>query len=144
MISQNATYTLSIVLAALAVMFLGQPVLADHGGQHGTIVVTEACDNPRSFLAGLGCTESGVAVQGIVKGKTISQIIGMVVRFIMSLAAMLALLALIWGGIIYIISLGDEDRARTAKRIILYAITGLFVIGLSFLILQTVSNLLNR
>jgi hypothetical protein len=45
--------------------------------------------------------------------------------------ALLAVLVIVIGGIMYIVSLGDEDRTRTAKRIILYALIGLAVILLA-------------
>ncbi len=52
--------------------------------------------------------------------------------------ATIAVLALIYGGIKYITSLGDEKAAEEAKRVILYAIIGLIVIALAAVIVNLV------
>lgn len=57
--------------------------------------------------------------------------ISKIVNWFLGLVGLLAALVLIWGGLKYIISLGDEDQAAEAKRLILYAVIGLLVIGLS-------------
>ncbi len=49
-----------------------------------------------------------------------------------------AFAALSWGAITYMISLGEEGRAARAKRIILYAIIGLFIANSTNLIAQIV------
>lgn len=72
----------------------------------------------------------------------IVKIILKVVKFLLSLAAVLALAAVVVGGLFYIISFGNEDKAKTAKKIITYAIIGLFLMGISFAIIETVRVLL--
>lgn len=69
-------------------------------------------------------------------------IIFRIILFLLSLAAALALAAIVIGGIYYIVSFGNEDRAKTGKTAILYAIFGLIIIGSSFLIVTTIYALL--
>lgn len=64
-----------------------------------------------------------------------------VINFILGFTGLLALVALIYGGISYIISFGDENGAEKAKRVILYAIIGLIVIALSAVIVNQVLKL---
>lgn len=52
-------------------------------------------------------------------------IIGLALTFV----AVIAAAVLIYGGFLYISSQGDESRAAQAKKLILYAIIGLLVIG---------------
>ena len=42
--------------------------------------------------------------------------------------APLALLMVVWGGIIYMTSNGDEEKTRKGKRIIMYALIGVVIV----------------
>ena len=58
--------------------------------------------------------------------------------WLLGFVILLAVLAIIWGGAIYIASSGDEDRMRTAKKTIKYAIMGLAMAGLAYAIVTVV------
>lgn len=62
-------------------------------------------------------------------------------KIVLAFVAILAVAVLIWGGIKYIISLGDEDSAAEAKKLILYAIIGLLIIGAAALVVNLVIGL---
>ena len=59
------------------------------------------------------------------------------INWLLSLVAILATIAIVWGGIMYILALGNENRASLAKRIIGYAILGLVIVILSYAIIST-------
>jgi len=59
-----------------------------------------------------------------------------IINAVLGLVSAVAVMALIYGGIKYITSLGNEDDAAKAKRVILYAIIGLIVIALSAVIVN--------
>jgi uncharacterized membrane protein YjfL (UPF0719 family) len=61
---------------------------------------------------------------------------------LLGLSAVLAVAAIIWGAVMFIISIGNEKRVETAKKIILWAVIGLLVVGLSFLIVRFVGQIL--
>lgn len=65
-----------------------------------------------------------------------------IIRYILSFVALLALLALIIGGARMMLSLGDEQRLKNAKQIMFWAVMGLIVIILSFVIIQLVARFL--
>jgi amino acid transporter len=44
----------------------------------------------------------------------------------------IAVLMLIWGGIQYVGSSGDQDKARNAKQTIKYALMGLIIAGIAY------------
>lgn len=75
--------------------------------------------------------QSGVKSYGSVNEAVIE-----VVGVILGIAATLALVAVVIGGVMYILSGGEEDKARRAKGIILAAIIGLVVLGLSAIIVN--------
>lgn len=77
-------------------------------------------------------TGSNITAQtGGITGTILS-----VLRFALSLAAVVALVVLVIGGLMYILSFGDEDASKRAKRLIFNTIIGLIIIGASVLIVN--------
>lgn len=60
------------------------------------------------------------------------------VNAILLFVGLIAAIFLIFGGVQYITSAGDDQKTATAKKTILYAIVGLIVIGLSVAIVNFV------
>ncbi len=58
------------------------------------------------------------------------------------LAGLLSVLLIIWGGINYIFSSGDTQKAEKSKLIIYYAMIGLFVAGLAYAFVQVITNVI--
>lgn len=54
-----------------------------------------------------------------------------IINVFLTLAGFAAVVVIIYGGVQYVTSRGEEDQARIAKNVILYAVIGLIVIGLS-------------
>src|SRR3989338_2907586 len=57
------------------------------------------------------CIDSLGGTFGLPGGLTASGIIIEIIKFLLSIAAVLAVLAIVIGGIVYIMSLGDEAKA---------------------------------
>lgn len=77
---------------------------------------------------------------GLATGS-FADVLQSIILFILSLAAILALGALIAGGIMYIVALGDEQRVARAKKIVLYALIGLLLAGASVTIVVAVGTI---
>lgn len=92
------------------------------------IALAAEFDNP---LKGLGSGK--VAVFNAIKA---------VIQFMLYIAVALAVGGIVWGGILYITSLGNDNRVKLAKTIIFSAIAGLIVIFLAQLIVNLVGNIL--
>lgn len=75
--------------------------------------------------------------------KDIRNLLPKAINWLLALAAVLALLALVVGGLQYIISFGEEAKAARAKKIILYAIAGLLFIGISFALITTINTFIS-
>ncbi len=56
----------------------------------------------------------------------------------LSLVGIIAVVFLVWGGIQYITSAGEESKIEHAKKTITYAIIGLLVIGLAVVVVNFV------
>ena len=65
-----------------------------------------------------------------------------IITWVLAIAGSLAMLMLIYGGIRYILSTGDEKRLEGAKKTILWAIIGIIVITASYLLVSVAGSLL--
>ncbi|MDD5693665.1 MAG: pilin [Patescibacteria group bacterium] len=70
----------------------------------------------------------------------VASVLSTVIYWILGLSGGVAVLFLILGGLQYITSSGNKDKAEQAKQTILYAVIGLIVIALSFVIVAFVSQ----
>lgn len=96
------------------------------------------------FLEGIGVIKKVVDPEksGLATEPDIAHIILQVVAWLLSLVAVLALAVLVWGSVSYVISLGDEGKTEKAKKMILYAIVGVLLTGVSFVILRVVQGII--
>lgn len=104
---------IGILLVAVAIMVLPQLTLAQQGL------------SPTTPFAGTSSSGLMSAIRTII-------------NVLLILAAFVAVIVIIYAGVQYIISRGDEDAAANAKNTILYAVIGLIVIGLSAAIVNFV------
>ncbi|MCA9375840.1 MAG: hypothetical protein KC925_02135 [Candidatus Doudnabacteria bacterium] len=63
-------------------------------------------------------------------------IIARVINFILSMVGAVAVIMLVYAGIVYMTSAGSETRAASAKRTISYTVLGLVIVFLSLLIVN--------
>ena len=59
-------------------------------------------------------------------------------NWILGFVAMIAVLAIVWGGVTYIGSAGDETKATTGKRIVTYALIGLVISGIAYALVNII------
>jgi len=64
----------------------------------------------------------------ISKERSLKQLIIYWMNFALSLTAVLAVIALVWAGILYITDLGDGSNQQKAKKVIQYVLIGIIVI----------------
>jgi hypothetical protein len=77
----------------------------------------------------------------IIDGGAVQDIGGVIqniITWILGFAALLAVLFIIWGGILYIVSAGNSDRAKSARQTLTYAVIGLIVVILAYFIVRFV------
>lgn len=67
---------------------------------------------------------------------TLIQAITNIVNALLALAAVIAAIFVIIGGVRYVTSQGDEDASEQAKGTVLYAIVGIIIIALSAVIVN--------
>jgi hypothetical protein len=137
-----------VVLISFVIISFLQNLLTAFRGQPlpgvATAYAFPATSFEKGFTSGLEAITTYVKPKeaGLATGTDITPVILRIVRILLGLVAVLALVALVWASIMYIISLGDESRTEKAKKIILYAIIGVLLSGLSFLILSVIQTII--
>jgi len=61
-----------------------------------------------------------------------------IVDFILLFLGLLAVIMIIYGGITYVSSAGNQEKVDQAKKIIMYAIVGIIIVLISFALVNTV------
>lgn len=96
-------------------------------------------------ISGDECATLGIGCPAGVDTADATTVIDFALKIInatLGLTALLAIIIIIISGVILIASLGDEDSAKRAKHIILYAVIGLVVIGIAAAIVNFVTGVI--
>jgi hypothetical protein len=84
---------------------------------------------------------SGVDTSRLV-GPTLTEIALKFLNFLLSIVGTLGIIMLVVGGIMYLTSAGDDDRIKTAKKVVTFAIIGIAVSLAALVIVRQIANLL--
>lgn len=97
-----------------------------------------------SFKEGFDAVETFREKAGVKRFESLGDIVLAILGVVGALAAVIALAALVYGAVVFITSLGDESKASQAKKIILYAIVGLIVLGAAGIVVNVAINLIKK
>ena len=75
---------------------------------------------------------------------SLGQIINRVVGWVLILAGVIAVIYLIYGGLLYITAAGDAEKATKGRTALINAIIGIIIIALAYLIVVWVNNVIQR
>src|SRR3989338_9512924 len=94
---------------------------------------------PVAGAAILNPTDNPEAVSGATGGETtLRGLILTIVNYFLGFLGLLAVIMVIYGGVTYVSSAGNDEAVGKAKKIILYAIVGIIIILLSFVVVNAV------
>lgn len=74
---------------------------------------------------------------GTEPGVTIAKII----QYFILLTGILAVMAITWGGIKFVLSTGDDEKMKKARYTVIYAFVGIIVAGLAYSIVEVLTNI---
>jgi len=97
---------------------------------------------PALALAQFNVGDAPEGVPDDLGAEGVSDVLFRVINFALGILAALAILVIIISGILYITSGGDEDRIERAKTYLIFAIVGLVVALLGYVIVAAVSGAL--
>lgn len=83
----------------------------------------------------------GTGVGGLTTAS-LSEIIGRMIDWLLSVAAGLAVLFMIIGGVYYVTAAGNDAQIETAKKMIAYSIIGLVFVIVSYSIVVTINSII--
>ena len=90
-----------------------------------------------SITGGAECAQANSQVNNLFGSGGVFTTISNILIF---LVGAVAVIMLIWGGLQYVISAGDQKRVESAKNTILYAIIGIVIAILAFAIVSFVAT----
>lgn len=92
---------------------------------------------------GPGLTGGATMVEGRIDGnvsreRNLKELIIGWTNFLLSITAILAVVALVWAGFLYVTAFGDDSRMETAKKIVIWVVGGILLILGAYAIVNTV------
>ncbi|MCK4525054.1 MAG: hypothetical protein KAU07_01305 [Candidatus Andersenbacteria bacterium] len=60
------------------------------------------------------------------------------INWVLGFISIVAVLMVIWGGVLYLTSAGDETKAENGKKTVTYAFIGLIIAGLAYGIVEVI------
>ena len=85
-----------------------------------------------------GTTTYSSKIDNPIKSKDLGALIGTITGAFVGAIGAIAVMAIVYGGVIYISSAGSEENVKKGKSIITYAVVGLGVALLAYVIVEFV------
>ncbi len=95
-----------------------------------------------SSFAPLSAFASLADLENVAPNKSIEDVLADMTTWILGFGVLLCVILIIWGGLTYVASVGDEQRIEKSKKTIHYAIFGLAIIGFSYAMIKVVNDVL--
>lgn len=78
---------------------------------------------------------------GSTEGLTFMSLVQNLLKWVLSMAASVALIMLIYGGVMYITSTGDQQKAEQGKKVVTWTVAGLIVILMSYSVILVLDQI---
>ena len=112
----------------------GSTTMTDtNNGSDGTSAENPYCQNPED--CGITLTPAPTGISTSTSAKDL--ILGWV-QFFLGFLFVISVVALVYAGVMYVISFGNDANAKKAQKIIMYTIMGIIIILLAYAIVNTV------
>jgi hypothetical protein len=116
---KQALIVLGLMVGAISLFAFAPTALAQSG-------ILNLGDNPEAVAAATGGETS-------FRGLILT-----IVNYALGFLGLLAVVMVIYGGVSYVASAGNDEAVGKAKKIIMYALIGIIIILLSFVIVRAV------
>lgn len=109
-------------------------------GLLGVALIISAFIAEPSFATALIETgDAPSAISSATGGEgSLKDLVQTILNFFLSFLGFVATIMVIYGGILYVTSAGNDENVGKAKKILLYAIVGIVIILLSFALINTI------
>ena len=126
-----------IALSVIGIMPNLSPAMAQVPGGQGT-----GPGGCTTNCADKGLFDIGTAFPTGVRQQSVRDLVHTIINWALYLAAIIAVLIIIYGGFLYITARGNDTQAAAGTKTLTRAIIGLVIIVLSYMIVQVVYNFL--
>ena len=89
---------------------------------------------------GLNVLETMIPGTGIISNPSFSIVVLAWVKFFLILAGIIAFIAFLWAGAMYLTSFANEENAEKGKKIMIYTAIGIIVILMSYVLVNLFIN----
>lgn len=97
-----------------------------------------------SFSPFLNLAKAQVTIINPLKWDTIEELINAIINFLWAFALVVVPIVIVIAGYFFVTSMGDPAKVSQAKKMVLYALIGLLVIGFSKGIIAVIQEVLKR
>ncbi|MEW6408022.1 MAG: Mbov_0395 family pilin-like conjugal transfer protein [Patescibacteria group bacterium] len=87
--------------------------------------------------------EKAEGITGIAKG-TIPEYVGGIINAVVGILGVILVVLIIYGGVMYMTSAGSEEKTKSARNILTYAIIGVVIVFASYIISKFVLSALTE
>lgn len=120
----------AIFTKTIAAIFIGLAAIAPSALFASNTNATVDCNDtniPESVREAAGCLGSSDSLSSVIQG---------ILNAVIGIIGVVAVIYIVIGGVNYMTSAGDAEKVRKAKNTIKYAVIGLVVVILSFIIVN--------
>lgn len=108
-------------------------------GLLGAAVLLSAFISDPSWAAALGEEDTIEFVSDITGGEgDLKSLVNTILSYFLGFLGFVCVIMVIYGGILYVVSAGNEENVNKAKKILLYAAVGIIIIMISFALVSTI------
>ncbi len=148
------SFILPVAFADLDISYDSETTSSDEA--QGDISAADCANLSESLAAASGCSSSSASIDGfsgfdgtmeapdaaaydpaLTKVTSGRELIQTIVNFALSFLGLISTVVVIYGGVLYVTSRGDETQAGEGKKAISYAVVGIVIILSSFAIVNT-------
>lgn len=104
-------------------------------------IVAKAAES--SAATQLNIADLGTITFWPTKVNNLGELITVIINWMLGLMGALAVVAVVYSGLMYISASADPTKAETAKKNLTWAIIGIILVALSFVIVQIVAKLVS-
>ena len=83
------------------------------------------------------------AIDGVVTDRTLSEYVIDIIQYLTTFFTLIGVIIVIYAGFTILVSWGDEEKIKKAKKLILYAILGLILVWLAWSITTFIISILD-
>jgi tellurite resistance protein TehA-like permease len=103
----------------------------------------DVADNKSSVCAGVEAT-GGTCSNADTNSKRVTSLVSTLINVLSWIVGVAAFIVVILGGLFYVLSAGDPQKATKARQAIIYALVGLVIVALAQTIIRFTIGLISR